>query len=79
VLQLAYEWGVPFALLVIAVTPRARCGGSSALPGGNRLLTDPTRLVLWMCIVGALIEAQLDGLLSAPHSQLMFTVLVRVA
>jgi len=43
---------------------------------GTDPATDPTRLVLWMCIVGALIEAQFDGLLSAPHSQLLFTVLV---
>jgi hypothetical protein len=70
-LQLAYEWGVPFALLVIAATARAlwlqfeRC----------RTDMDPTRLVLCMCVVGALVEAQLDGLLVAPHSQLMFAVL----
>jgi O-antigen ligase len=70
-LQLAYEWGVPFALLVIAATVRVlwrqfeRCRSDA----------DPTRLVLWMCVVGGLIEAQLDGLLVAPHSQLMFAVL----
>lgn len=70
-LQLAYEWGLPFALLVIGTTVHAmwrqfeRC----------RADTDRTRLVLWMCVVGGLIEAQLDGLLVAPHSQLMFTVL----
>lgn len=76
VLQLAYEWGVPFALLVIAATVRAlwrqfqRCR-LDASPASAQ-----TRLVLWMCIVGGLIEAQLDGLLSAPHSQLLFVVLV---
>jgi hypothetical protein len=70
-LQLAYEWGVPFALLVIAAAIYGmwrqflRC----------RSDTDPTRLVLWMCVVGALIEAQFDGILVAPHSQLLFTVL----
>jgi putative inorganic carbon (HCO3(-)) transporter len=76
VLQLAYEWGVPFALLVMAATARAlwrqflRC----RIETGASM--DPIRLVLWMCIVGGLIEAQLDGLLSAPHSQLLFVVLV---
>jgi len=76
VLQLAYEWGVPFTLLVIAATVRAlwrqfqRCR-LDASPASAQ-----TRLVLWMCIVGGLIEAQLDGLLSAPHSQLLFVVLV---
>lgn len=76
VLQLAYEWGVPFALLVIAATVRAlwrqfqRCR-LDASPASAQ-----TRLVLWMCIVGGLVEAQLDGLLSAPHSQLLFVVLV---
>lgn len=76
VLQLAYEWGAPFALLVMAATARAlwrqflRC----RIETGASM--DPIRLVLWMCIVGGLIEAQLDGLLSAPHSQLLFVVLV---
>ncbi|WP_439535142.1 O-antigen ligase family protein [Methyloversatilis sp.] len=76
VLQLAYEWGVPFTLLVIAATvctlwkqfQRCRIDASPA--------SVQTRLVLWMCIVGGLIEAQLDGLLCAPHSQLLFVVLV---
>lgn len=76
VLQLAYEWGVPFALLVIAVTARALWRQFLRCRVETGLLTDPTRLVLWMCIVGALVEAQFDGLLSAPHSQLLFTVLV---
>lgn len=76
VLQLAYEWGVPFALLACAATVRAlwrqfqRCRIDMAPASAQ------TRLVLWMCIVGGLIEAQLDGLLSAPHSQLLFVVLV---
>ncbi len=70
-LQLAYEWGIPFAMLVIVASVRGlwrqllRC----------RREQDPIRLVLWMCVVGALIEAQFDSILSAPHSQLLFTVL----
>lgn len=72
VLQLAYEWGVPATLLVIGLVVRAlwrqylRCRSES----------DSFRLVLWMSIVGALVEAQFDGILSAPHSQLLFTLMV---
>jgi putative inorganic carbon (hco3(-)) transporter len=70
-LQLAYEWGVPFALMVIA------CAGRALWRQFLLCRTDggPVRLVLWMCIVGGLVEAQFDGLLSAPHSQFLFTVL----
>lgn len=71
VLQLAHEWGVPFALLVVAVSLRALWRQFLRCRAGD----DPIRLVLWMGLVGALIEAQFDGLLSAPHSQLLFTVL----
>lgn len=72
VLQLAYEWGVPATLLVVGLVVRAlwrqylRCRSES----------DSFRLVLWMSIVGALVEAQFDGILSAPHSQLLFTLMV---
>jgi putative inorganic carbon (hco3(-)) transporter len=70
-LQLAYEWGVPFALVVVACTGRAlwRQFLLCRMDGGS------LRFVLWMCIVGGLVEAQFDGLLSAPHSQLLFTML----
>ncbi|MBP6095214.1 MAG: O-antigen ligase family protein [Methyloversatilis sp.] len=71
ILQLAYEWGVPFALLVIGGTLRFMWRQFMR----GRIEMDSTRLVLWMCFTGALIEAQLDGLLIAPHSQLMFVVL----
>lgn len=72
VLQLAYEWGVPATLLVVGLVLRAlwrqylRC----------RLEPDAFRLVIWMSIVGALVEAQFDGILSAPHSQLLFALMV---
>lgn len=72
VLQLAYEWGLPATLLVVGLVLRAlwrqylRC----------RLESSPFRLVIWMSIVGALVEAQFDGILSAPHSQLLFALMV---
>lgn len=70
-LQLAYEWGIPFALLILTATARVlrkqylRC----------RIDGHPLRLALWMCVVGALVEAQFDSLLSAPHSQFLFAIL----
>lgn len=71
VLQLAYEWGIPFALLILAATVRALRKQYLCC----RIDGHPLRLALWMCVVGALVEAQFDSLLSAPHSQFLFAIL----
>lgn len=71
ILQLAYEWGLPFALFVFWVA-------ASWVWNQYRLCRieqSPLRIVLWMSVVGAMVEGQLDGLFSAPHSQLLFCAL----
>ncbi len=70
-LQFAYEWGIPFTVALVLATVRGmrnqfvRCRNDP----------DPTRLALWMCIAGGLIQGQIDSLLNAPHSQIVFLAL----
>lgn len=72
ILQLAYEWGLPLALFVVGFAVSWVWNQYKLC----RADQSPLRIVLWMSIVGAMVEAQFDGLFSAPHSQLLFCALL---
>jgi len=71
-LQLAYEWGLPFAVIAMVLVLRWLWFQFMIC----REKQDRCRIVLWMCVVGGMIEAQFDGLLSAPYSQLSTAFIV---
>lgn len=71
VLQLAYEWGIPLTFLVVAFASTVLYRQFRICRQGN----DPLRVALLMCIVGGLIQAQVDGVLVMPFSQVMFVLL----
>lgn len=70
-LQLTYEWGIPLTLFVGLLAAGAiyrqvvRC----------RQDDDPLRAALLACIVGGLIQAQVDGVLVMPFGQILFVLL----
>lgn len=71
-LQLAYEWGLPFAVIATVLVLRWVWFQFMIC----REEQNSYRMVLWMCVVGGMIEAQFDGLLSAPYSQLSIALIV---
>lgn len=71
VLQLAYEWGVPLTLLAGAFASRLLFRQFQKC----REDKEPLRVALLMCILGGLIQAQVDGLLAMPFGQVLFVLL----
>lgn len=70
-LQLAYEWGIPITLLVVALASRMLYRQFRKCREDNRML----RVALLASIVGGLIQAQVDGVLVMPFGQVLFVLL----
>jgi hypothetical protein len=69
--QAAYEWGIPAALLLLCFvmyTLARQCRQCRRHP-------DLLRAALFACVVGALAQAQVDGLLVMPFGQTLFVLI----
>ncbi|MBT2371088.1 O-antigen ligase family protein [Pseudomonas fluorescens] len=78
ILQWASEWGVPSALCVVVLAMRAGWATLGVLR--ERVLSvaavDLLRLCLFAALVGAMIQAMVDGVIVMPNSQLWLALVV---